>query len=80
MAERQPQYFSIPAGTPPSECRSCGQTVWWIETAAGRRMPVSVEVDGAFAPSDRRSTTQHDGSGISHFVDCPSRDQHRRPR
>lgn len=75
MPERAPTFFDIPAGTPPSECRSCRQLVYWIRTALDRPMPVSVDVDGAYDP-----TATEAGQGISHFVDCPNRDQHRRPR
>jgi len=75
MTGRSPQFFTIPAGTREARCRSCDQVVYWIVTAQDRRMPVSVLYDGAFAP-----TTIADGSGISHFVDCPHAKQHRRPR
>lgn len=72
---RPPKFFTIPAGTHPSHCKSCHQVVYWITTASDRPMPVSVEYTGAFPPQMTR-----DGSGISHFVDCPERDLHRRAR
>ncbi len=73
MSPKPPQFFAIPAGTREARCRSCDQVVYWIVTAHDRRMPVSVEFDGAFAP-----TATEPGSGISHFADCPHANQHRR--
>lgn len=72
---KPPQFFEIPANTNEAECRSCGAAVYWIITAAGKRMPVSIDIDGAFAPMGSEG-----GRGISHFVDCPNRDSHRKPR
>lgn len=69
------KFFAIPAGTREARCRSCDQVVYWILTAQDRRMPISLEHAGAFAP-----TQTAEGSGISHFVDCPNANQHRRPR
>lgn len=76
--ERQPgPWFDVPAGTCPSECRAvvCRQTIYWIETPAGRRLCVDVEVPGGFAPTDRS-----DGRGIAHWATCAVRDAFRRGR
>ncbi|MGN6109523.1 MAG: hypothetical protein ACTHU0_30730 [Kofleriaceae bacterium] len=70
---RAPQLFDIPAGADRTTCRSCQAPIWFIVTAKGHRMPVSVAVEGGVAPTDSAP-----GRGISHFVDCPARDQHRR--
>lgn len=75
MTPKTPQFFAIPAGTREARCRSCDQLVFWITTAHDHNMPVSIDVDGAFAP-----TTTDAGSGISHFVDCPHANQHRSSR
>jgi len=72
-AQRGPNWFAIPKGTAEARCRSCQQVVYWIETRSGKRMPVSVKYPGAFPPSNRE-----DGTGISHFVDCPNAKMHRR--
>lgn len=72
---KAPQWLEIPAGTQPARCRSCDQVVYWITTATGKKMPVSVEEFGAFAP-----TARDPGHGISHFADCPYANAHRRPR
>lgn len=65
MTQRKPQFFSIPARTMGSTCRGCFQTVYWIVTYAGHRMPVSTAVDGAKEP-----TSESPGQGISHFANC----------
>lgn len=70
-----PVWFEIPAGTREARCRSCDQVAYWIKTKNDKPMLVSVDAPGAFAPTDRE-----DGSGISHFADCPYANQHRRPR
>lgn len=69
------KFFTIPAGTNASRCRSCDQVVYWITTPNDRKMPVSVEPDGAYDP-----TAHAEGQGISHFVDCPNAASHRKPR
>lgn len=79
---RPVQLFPIPAGTPRAGCRSCGQHIYWIVTASGRRMPVAVKphlgegFTGAIVPSDDADGT--DGCGYSHFIDCPRADEHRK--
>lgn len=73
MPERPPQFFAIPADTREAECRSCGQAIYWIRTANDRPMPCSIEHEGAYAPTEREP-----GSGISHFIDCPHANQHRK--
>jgi hypothetical protein len=70
---RTPNPIAIPAGTQPSKCRSCGAVIYWIKTAAGKNMPVSIGAPGSAAPEERE-----DGLGISHFADCAFADQHRK--
>lgn len=65
--------LTIPAGTPASRCRGCGQLIFWVKTVTGKSMPVSIAQDGATAPSP-----SHDGRGSSHFADCPQAAQFRR--
>ena len=72
---KPPTYFAIPRGTPLATCRSCGAVIYWIVTSAGRRAPMSLAEAGCTVPT--RTT---DGTGISHFIDCPHATQHRRPR
>lgn len=78
--------FPVPAGTRPSTCRSCGREVFWIVTAAGRRMPVDCTVEGGERPTRKGFTdpsdapgelTPKDGAGASHFATCPQAEQWR---
>jgi hypothetical protein len=75
-------WFVVAAGTPASECRSCHERVYWIVTAAGKRMPVDVDVEGGYAPDAGRVEHELDinGHGVSHFATCPFAAQHRGPR
>lgn len=77
---RAPQYFDVPAGTPRAECRSCHAPVYWIATAAGKRMPVDCAVDGGANPFKGvpGDGGERDGKGVSHFVTCPNADLHRK--
>lgn len=66
------QWFTVPAGTPSAECRGCRQTVYWIITEAGRRMPVNCDVPGGLRPVRFGGAAERDnGRGLSHFADCP---------
>lgn len=65
----------IPPGTAPSRCRSCGKTIYWVKTAIGRTMPVSVQAD---KPDHREPTTSAEGHGVSHFADCPDANRWRK--
>jgi hypothetical protein len=40
--------FDIPQGTPARECRSCGATIYWVVTSAGKRMPVDPDGESHF--------------------------------
>lgn len=52
-------------------CASCNAPIWWIVTRAGQRMPLSCS-----------TAVERDGKlfAQSHFADCPSANQHRRPK
>lgn len=66
----------IPARTRPTECKSCGQTIYFApHPSTGRMHPISILDDDAIAPSPLL-----DGIGISHFADCPEADKHRTKR
>ena len=43
-------------------CRSCRMPIWWVKTAAGKDMPVSVK---SIEFRDNKAF------GLSHFADCP---------
>lgn len=79
-----PGFFAIPAGTKPSQCDRCHQTIWWIEHRSKPKrkgeigklshLPISIKNDvHAQAPTD---TTW--GMGFSHFADCLFADSFRR--
>jgi hypothetical protein len=40
---RAPQVFTIPPGTPAATCASCRDTIRWIVTDNGKRMPVNLD-------------------------------------
>lgn len=79
-----------------STCRSCGASIVWIETAAGRPMPLNVAPDpvrgnvivdeggkrGAVASGDELERMRAEGVPlrISHHATCPNAAQHRTPR
>lgn len=72
----RPAYlFTIPRDTAPAPCTGCRQLIYWIVTAAGKRMPVSTRCEGGLEPLADR-----DGHGISHFADCPEAEAFRRAR
>lgn len=55
-------------------CRSCGEDIVFLRTAAGRPMPVNADT---VEPGD---TDYEHGRHVSHFATCPAADQHRKPR
>lgn len=68
-----PSLIPIPARTPQSHCSSCGQAIYFApHPGTGRPHPVSVNHEEAEEP-----TPFAEGCGISHFIDCPTADQHR---
>lgn len=56
-------------------CASCGASIVWMKTSAGRAMPVD---SASVAPSDDTSTLFDPGRHTSHFATCPNADSHRR--
>ncbi len=66
----------------PTECRSCGQSIVWMKTEAGKNIPVDPEsLDAEDLEADATGTAplfdakRH----ISHFATCPDADTHRKP-
>lgn len=62
--------FDVPEDARLARCRSCGAGVYWIVTAAGRRMPLSART--LHEPEAGRRVAQ------SHFADCPNAAAHRK--
>ena len=55
-------------------CRTCGATIHWLKTDAGRDMPVD-------PPGVEPADTLFDFKRhVSHFATCPQADRHRKPR
>jgi hypothetical protein len=89
MPPTAPKFFTVPAGTPPAQCKgaTCRAVIYWIENpTSGKRMPIDCEVDGGEAPSakgdprqvdafDASGIAAHDGRGVSHFTTCADVDQ-----
>lgn len=83
-------WVEVPANTPAAQCRSCHQTIYWVCTFSGKRMPVDCDVEGGQRP--RRPAPQGDdghgpgmtfgmpGRGVSHFATCGDADRWRKPR
>lgn len=46
-----------------SACRGCKAMIWWAETREGRKMPISIDKDGAW---------------VSHFAICPAANSFRK--
>ena len=71
-----------------AKCRSCGREIIWTISPAGKRLPLDaravtvysiVEVDGGDAP-DAEVAQRIDKSPVyvSHFLTCPTVEQHTR--
>jgi hypothetical protein len=69
-----PTFFTIPARTSRSTCRSCAAMIFFIRNGSSW-MPISTAIRDAVEPGQAK-----DGRGISHFVDCPEADKHRRAK
>ena len=62
--------YVIPPGTPVSRCKSCQAAIYWVTTPSGAHMPLSAALIELSADGSR--------SAAPHWIDCPSREQHRR--
>jgi len=69
--------LAIPAGTASSRCRSCDAPIYWVKTALGRLMPVTVDQG---RPGHLLPTVDSEGAGIAHFATCPNANDWRKPR
>lgn len=63
-----------------AHCRTCGQSITWARTEAGKKIPLD-------HPPENRFVFPGDGdlvvvlpTYISHFATCPQADEHRKPR
>lgn len=73
MTARKPTFFEVPAALQARPCTSCGQLIYLVRMASGSFMPVTCKPAGCTAPAGGQA-----GRGMSHFIDCPKADRHRR--
>lgn len=67
--------YEIPAGAWKVPCSSCQKVCYWGKTDSGHATKLDPDFPGGMPP------TKHDtGLGVNHFVTCPTRDLHRRPK
>ena len=69
-APRPPKLYVIPNETKPATCRGCKASIYFVQTAAGKMIPV--------VPHSRNLLGEL--LGAPHFIDCPKRDEFRKPR
>lgn len=64
-----------------STCRSCGEEIMWIETKAGKNMPVNMVPKNLERRAPKYTEVVFDPKvHESHFSTCPKADSHRRSR
>ncbi len=72
-----------------SRCKSCGKTIIWAMTPAGKNIPVDVEpvfggtiaLDHSDSPHPQARFEKPGQTRLhkSHFATCPKAEQHRKP-
>lgn len=71
--------IKIEPNAKPSRCESCGRLIYFgTYPTTGKIMPVSI--NGMYLSDARMPTAKNAGAGILHFIDCPTREQHRKPK
>lgn len=62
-----------------SECKSCGAAIIWVESPAGKTMPVNAQavvgyalIEDAEQPGMKPRLSKLSMMHISHFVTCPA--------
>ena len=78
-----PALIAITRESPPAigRCRSCDARIEWVETAAGKRMPLDspVRIAQRYQTQDGRTQLLVDGSA-THWATCPDAAAHKRRR
>lgn len=74
---RSPIFYEIPKGAIPGRCRGegCGQLIYWGQTPRGKRIPLTIALEGCVSPS-----LTEPGFGQAHHIDCPAVEQFRQAR
>lgn len=57
-----PGWYEVPAGAAVERCRSCGTSIVWGSTAAGKAVPLN---------TDLITTIAGKRYGLTHFATCP---------
>jgi hypothetical protein len=70
------QWYTVPAGARPGECRDCKATVYWVFQDAQTMVAVNCDVKGGvrplrFAHPDPDEKARAAGRGMAHVLDCP---------
>lgn len=71
----QHKLIEIPAGAWAVRCTSCQKVCYWGKTESGHATKLDPEFPGGMPP-----TKTDNGLGVYHFVTCPTRDLHRKPK
>ena len=65
----------------PTQCKSCGQYIFFLRTQSGKLMPVDAEsvadIEYELPDMDEPEYAPLEGH-VSHFSTCPNADKHRR--
>jgi len=66
-----------------SRCKTCGQSIQWAVTEAGKKVPLDHPPENRFVKTNRHLPDQElhvrmTETYISHFATCPQADQHRK--
>lgn len=67
-------WIPVPHDATPETCAGphCGQTIYKVpHPATGNRVPVRCDIEGGIWPDP---LAEVNGRGLSHFADCPDRD------
>lgn len=67
--------YDIPAGAWTVPCSSCQKKCYWGRTDSGHATKLDPDFPGGMPP-----TKNAPGLGVNHFVTCPTRDLHRKPK
>lgn len=76
---RQPTAYVIPRGTRGRPCwgKTCKKLIYLVPNADGGKRPLSVNTE--LHPQCAAPTADADGRGVLHFIDCPDRNDFKKP-
>lgn len=53
------------------KCRSCGKPIIWVETSAGKKMPLDAKPEKRFVIGSKSGKAHLLDTHLSHFATCP---------